>query len=145
MKTSWPVAELAVSSPITNPRRVENQRVAMVAPSTRAVRPVPNPTTMPHSRMSSQTRVMRRDRASPLPISASDDNVTLRTPNRLISAAANGPIRPNSSRRIARAPDISDVSQPNSRCNGSRSTAGAPTAPATTSMVRNVTATTTQP
>ena len=44
-----PVAELAVNMPTTRPRRATNQRVAMIAPSTRAVIPVPMPTTMPHS------------------------------------------------------------------------------------------------
>ena len=46
---------------------------------------------------------------------------------------------------MASADEISAVSQPNSRCSGRMSTPGAPTAPAVASMVRKVTAATTQP
>ena len=62
-----------------------------------------------------------------------------------MKAAANGPIRPNSTRRIARASEMSPVCQPNSRCSGPIITPGAPMAPAVASMVRKVVATTTQP
>jgi hypothetical protein len=62
-----------------------------------------------------------------------------------MNAAANGPMSPNSSNRIARAEEMAAVDQPNSRCSGSSNTPGAPTAPAVTSMVKKVAATTTQP
>jgi hypothetical protein len=54
-------------------------------------------------------------------------------------------MRPNSSNRTAMAEEMAAVDQPNSRCSGSSSTPGAPTAPAVTSIVRKVAATTTQP
>jgi hypothetical protein len=62
-----------------------------------------------------------------------------------MNAAANGPMSPNNSSRSARAEEIAAVDQPNSRCSGNSKTPGAPTAPAVTSMVRKVVATTTQP
>ena len=72
-------------------------------------------------------------------------SVIRRMPKRLISAAANGAISPNSTKRMPSAEGISAVSHPNSRSNGSISTPGAPTVPAVTSMVRNVTPAITQP
>ncbi len=51
--------------PTTRPRRCENHRVATVAPSTTAVSPVPNPTTMPHSTTSCQTRVIASEASMP--------------------------------------------------------------------------------
>ena len=68
-----------------------------------------------------------------------------RTPKRFISAAENGPIKPNSTRRTAKAVDMSEFRQPNSASSGRSMTPGAPSAPAVASMVRNVTAATTQP
>jgi hypothetical protein len=41
------VAELAVNKPSTRPRRRSNQRLAMTALITKAVMPVPRPTTTP--------------------------------------------------------------------------------------------------
>jgi hypothetical protein len=143
--TSCPVAELAVSRPTISPRRELNQRNETVAASTNAVKPVPTPTTSPHSNSSCQSWFMASDRANPLPIRPNAHSVTLRMPKRLMNAAANGPMSPNSTRRVARAEEIAAVDQPNSRCSGSSSTPGAPTAAAVTSMVRKVVATTTQP
>ncbi|MNW05236.1 hypothetical protein D3C71_2014540 [compost metagenome] len=57
-KTSWPVALLAVISPTTSPRRLSNQRVATVAPSTSAVMPVPTPSTTPQIATRCQSSVM---------------------------------------------------------------------------------------
>jgi hypothetical protein len=54
-------------------------------------------------------------------------------------------MRPNNNNRIAMADEMAAVDQPNSRCSGRSSTPGAPTAPAVTSIVRKVVATTTQP
>jgi len=48
-KTSWPVAVLAVSRPVTSPRFSVNHRFATAAPSTVAAMPEPAPTTTPHS------------------------------------------------------------------------------------------------
>src|SRR5437763_1386307 len=66
-------------------------------------------------------------------------------PNRLSNAAANGAISPNSASRINSAAEMAAVVQPNSFCSGRMKTPGAPAAPAETSAVTKVTATTTQP
>ena len=143
--TSCPVAELAESSPTTRPRRWVNQRVATVAASTMAVRPEPTPTTTPHNSTSCHTCVIASETMRPPTISAAAETMTRRSPKRFINAAANGPNRPKSRRRIANAVEICAFAQPNSCSNGTISTPGAPIAPAVTSMVRKVTPTTTQP
>jgi len=66
--------------PTTRPRRAENQRAAMVAPSTRAVSPVPKPTTKPHSNSSCHSCVMASDTAMPATTINSEASVTLRRP-----------------------------------------------------------------
>ena len=48
-KSSWPVALAAEKIPVTRPRWVTNQRFATIAPKTRAMAPVPVPTTRPQS------------------------------------------------------------------------------------------------
>ena len=78
--TSCPVATLAVRMPTTRPRRAENQRAAIVAPSTSAVMPVPRPITTPHSSISCQTCVMNSDATRPETTTSSADSVTLRRP-----------------------------------------------------------------
>jgi hypothetical protein len=88
---------------------------------------------------------MAKEPKMPAPIRRSAMLATRRMPKRLMKAAANGPIKPNSTRRMAKAEEISDVLQPNSSCRGPISTPGVPTAPAVTSMVRKVVAATTQP
>jgi hypothetical protein len=88
---------------------------------------------------------MKRETAKPKMIVPSA-MITMRlTPNRLRNTAANGAISPNSTNRSAIAEEISAVSQPNSFSSGTIRMPGAPSAPAVTSMVRNVTPTTTQP
>ena len=144
-KTSWPVAVLAVSRPTTRPRRAENQRVATVAPSTIAVSPVPMPTITPQSRKSCHSVVIHSEQKMPAPINVSATAATRLTPNRFMKAAANGPSSPKSTRRIAKADEMSDVDHPNSVCSGPIRTPGAPTAPAVTSIVRKVTLATTHP
>ncbi|MEH2589159.1 hypothetical protein V1273_002998 [Bradyrhizobium sp. AZCC 1721] len=62
-----------------------------------------------------------------------------------MSAAAKGAISPNRMKRIDSAEEISAVVQPNSFCNGTMKTPGAPTVPAEIRPVRKVTATITQP
>ena len=144
-KMSWPVAELAASMPITRPRRWLNQRVATVAASTIAVRPVPTPTTMPHRTMSCQTRVIVSEARKAVAINAQAAMITRRTPKRFMNAAANGPNNPYNRIRSASAEEICASLQPNSCSSGTISTPGVLIAAAVTSMVRKVTATTTQP
>ncbi len=144
-KTSCPVAVLAVSSPTTSPRRWANQRVATVAPRTRAIMPEPVPHSTPQSSRSCQTSVMANEAVMPATIRSSAAATTGRMPKRLSSAAAKGAIRPNSIRRTARAEEMSAVAQPNSCCRGTIITPGALSDPAVASMVRKVAATTAQP
>jgi hypothetical protein len=70
---------------------------------------------------------------------------TRRTPKRSISAAANGPVRPNRIRFTDTAAPIVPRLQPNSSSSGTISTPGVARKPAAASSVRNVTATTTHP
>ena len=63
--TSWPVAEPAVSTPLTRPRRATNHRLVMVATSAIDIDPVPTPTRTPQSITSCQASVMNT--VSPLP------------------------------------------------------------------------------
>ena len=56
-KRSWPVAVLAVSSPMASPRRATNHRFTTVAPSTSAAIPLPMPTITPHTSTSCHGRV----------------------------------------------------------------------------------------
>jgi hypothetical protein len=60
-------------------------------------------------------------------------------------AAAKGPIRPYSISRTANAKEMSELAQPNSRCNGSIITAAEPNAPAVASIVTKVIPATNQP
>ncbi len=138
------MALLAVIIPITNPRRVLNQRVATVAPSTNAVIPVPVPMITPQSSTNCQRLVIKNDPAIPVTINPKAKATILRSPKLFIIAAANGPSRPNSIIRTARAEEISALVQPNSACNGPISTPADPIAPAVASMVRKVTPATTQ-
>jgi hypothetical protein len=110
-----------------------------------AVSPVPTPSTTPHSMMSCHNCVMARETMRPAAISASAAIMTRLSPKRFMNAAANGPNNPNSRMRNASAVEMASLLQPNSCCSGTIITPGAPMAAAVTSMVRNVTATTTQP
>ena len=93
-KTNWPAAPPAVSTPITSPRRLTNHRFAMVAAKTSAIDPVPRPISTPQVSTSCQPAVTKT--VSPLPSATSTraQQVILRMPNRSISAAANGAVRP---------------------------------------------------
>lgn len=93
-RTSWPVAWPAVRTPITRPRRWTNQRVAMVAASTRAIEPVPAPMRTPQKTMSCQEAVISTLPAAPRATSSSAVVMTRRRPKRSISAAANGATSP---------------------------------------------------
>ena len=71
-----------------------NQRVAMVADSTVARKPVPEPTRKPHITMSCQGWRISEVEATPTPTSASAHSTERRMPNRSMTAAANGPMQP---------------------------------------------------
>ena len=135
---SWPVAALAVRIPMTSPRRDANQRLETTAPSTSAVMPLPSPSTTPHSTTRCQSCVTSPAISIPPPTSASATLTTARTPKRSISTAANGPIRPNSAKRSARAEEIWLVDQPNSCASGCSIAPGRPSAADMNSIVRKV-------
>ena len=67
-----------------------------------------------------------------------------RIPMLCISAAANGPIRPNRKMLMEIAAEIVAGLQPNARSSGTINTEGAARTPAVASMTRNITARTTQ-
>lgn len=92
--TSWPLAVLADSSPITSPRSESNQRVATVAPSASAVIPVPPPTTTPHNSTNCQLVCMSEVAATPTASSSSASTISRRNPSRLTKAALKGAISP---------------------------------------------------
>ncbi len=93
-KTSWPVAVLAVNTPMTTPRRSTNQRLTTVAARTSASVPLPSPTSRPQVSTSCQGVVMSDVAATLADSNASAAITTRRTPKYCISAAANGPISP---------------------------------------------------
>ena len=70
--------------------------------------------------------------------------VTARKPKRSMSAAANGPVRPNRTRLIETATEITARFQPNSFWSGTMSTLGAARKPAAPISAMNVTAATIQ-
>ena len=70
---------------------------------------------------------------------------TRRTPKRFITAAANGPIKPNSAMLTATANEIAVRFHPNSVSSGTISTPGVARTPAPTSRITKVTPATTHP
>ena len=78
-------------------------------------------------------------------MTASAVTITLRRPKRSISRAENGPIKPNSAKRMASAVEIWSTLQPNSRLRGFSSAPGRPSAADDDKAVRNVIAATIQP
>ena len=126
----------------------ENQRVATVAPSTSAVSPVPTPTTMPHSsdELPDLRHGQRARRARPRSSARAAAEHHAAQAEAVHERRRERAHQPEQQRGGAPAPiEICALSQPNSRCSGTIITPGAPTAPAVASMVRKVTATTTQP
>jgi hypothetical protein len=73
---------------------VTNQRVATIAPNTRATDPVAMPMTTPHSAESCQGAVITVVARQPTAISSSAPIAVRRTPTRSSSAAANGAASP---------------------------------------------------
>ena len=93
-KTSWPVELAALKTPTTTPRWRTNQRLAMIAPNTRASDPVPTPTAKPQSSHSCHGLVITRVRPEPTATRASATATTRRTPKRSMRAAAKGAVSP---------------------------------------------------
>ena len=80
--------------PVTRPRCRTNQRLATIAPNTRAIAPVPTPTGTPQRNHSCHASVITMVRPAPSETITSAAATTRRTPNRSISAAANGAVSP---------------------------------------------------
>ena len=93
-KSSCPVAFAAEKMPVTRPRWVWNQRLATIAPSTRAIAPVPMPMNTPQSSHSCHGCVISRVSALATPTTTSAVATVRRTPKRSMNAAANGAMRP---------------------------------------------------
>src|SRR5579883_1693093 len=144
-KTSWPVAVLAAKSPMTNPRLLTNQRLAIVALSTCAMQPVPIPTNRPQVRISCQGAVMNELDATAMTSSDSANSTVARTPKVCIAAPANGPMQPNRSKLSDIATEMVARSQPNASCRGTIKTPGVARTPADASRVTKTNPTTTHP
>ena len=71
-RSRWP----AVSTPITSPRRLTNQRLAMVAAKTSAIEPVPRPISTPQESTNCQPAVTKTVRPLPSATSTSAELVT---------------------------------------------------------------------
>lgn len=140
--TSCPVAEPAVSTPTTSPRLRTNHWSATVAAKTSAIDPVPRPIMTPHVARSIHGSMASTDSAAPPATSSSATVVTRRMPKRAMSAAANGAVRPNSTRFTVTASDSSVRLQPNSSSSGTMSALGAARKPAAPTSARNATAAT---
>ena len=93
-KSSWPVALAAEKIPVTRPRCVWNQRFATIAPRTRAIAPVPTPMSTPQSTHSCHGSVMKIVRPLARPTTTSAAVTVRRTPQRSMTAAANGAVSP---------------------------------------------------
>ena len=74
----------------------------------------------------------------PVATSTSALGTTRRNPNRASNAAANGPMRPNSSTLTETANPMSALLHPNSSCNGSSRTAGDARNPAASTSTTSV-------
>ena len=108
------------------------------------IAPVPAPTSTPHSRTSCQLAVIVTLSAEPLAIISSAPDNTGRTPNRSISAAANGAVSPNSVMLTDIASPTTPCDHPNSWCSGCIITPGTERKPAAPRIATKLTAATTQ-
>ena len=120
---------------MTRPRRATNQRLATVEAKTVAMQPDPTPTTTPHSRNSCHGSVMRVVPRAPRAITTSATTVTRRRPYFACRAAANGPMKPNSSRLMLTAMPTVARLHPNSSRSGSIRMPGVDRKPAAPSSV----------
>ena len=80
--------------PITSPCRARNQRAAIKAARYAPINPQLIPTTTPHSTTNCQGSCINGLAATANAVEQTASDMTRRTPNRSMSAAANGPIAP---------------------------------------------------
>ncbi len=116
----------------------------MVAPSTSVVTPVPSPTAMPQLKMSCHGSVISVLAATLAESRASARRMVRRMPICCISAAANGPISPNSTMLMEMAKEMVVRLQPNASSSGTMSTLGVARMPTPVSSVTKMTAATIQ-
>ena len=116
------MAFAAEKTPVTRPRWVWNHRFATIAPSTRAIAPVPMPMQTPHSSQSCHGCVIRVVSPLATPTTTRAAATVRRTPKRSMKAAANGAVSPYSTRLRLTAPEVTARDQPNSDSIGSSST-----------------------
>ena len=96
----------------------------------------------PHVNTNCHAWVTNTLRALPAATTTNAVDVTARIPKRSINAAANGAVRPNSTRLTPTASDSIDRGQPNSSCSGTINTLGAARNPAAPTRARKATAAT---
>ncbi len=89
-----PAAPAAVSTPVTRPCLALNQRPVTVVANAPAIEPLPRPTNTPQHSTSCQGSRISMVRPDPTEMVSSAQTTINRTPNRSISAAANGAVRP---------------------------------------------------
>ncbi len=142
--TNCPAALPAVRMPMTRPRLLANQVLAMVAANTRAMEPVPRPISSPQVSRICQDWFTKTVNADPSPMRHRASEVTFLMPKRSMRAAANGAVKPNKTRLMLTAKERIVVDQPNSSCNGTMSTPGAARKPAAPTSARKATAATIQ-
>ncbi len=130
--------------PVTRPRRATNHRLVTVATNASAIEPVPRPTSTPQHRISCHGWVMNTVRPLPAATRTSAAPTTRRSPNRSISAAANGAVSPYRMRLTEIAVEIVPRDQPNAACNGSINTPGVARKPAAPTVAIRVAAATIQ-
>ena len=143
--TSCPVAFAADSAPRTTPRRSSNHRVATTAASTIDVTPVPAPTSTPQHSTSCHSVRICVDIATDAARRAMAHRTTLFSPQRSITDAANGPMRPKRAMLTATAPEMTARLQPNSLSSGTKKRPGVARTPAVMSSTANVTSATIHP
>ena len=132
------MALAAESAPSTRPRRWSNHRVATIAASTIEVTPVPVPTSTPQSSIRCHSVRITVVSATEIASNATAARTTRRSPQRSITDAANGPMRPKSAMLIATASEMTARLQPNSASSGTISTPGVARTPAVTSRTTKV-------
>ena len=102
-----------------------NQRLATEAAKTRAIEPVPMPTTTPQSATKCHGLVIQIVASAPVPTVVNAVMTTLRIPKRSMSAAAKGAVNPKRSTFMEIASEIESRDQPNACSNGIIRTEGA--------------------
>ena len=135
----WQALRAQVRKSVAKPLLATNHRFAIVAAKTKAIEPVPTPTTTPHKPIKCHGFVIKIVENAPIPTVVSAVITTRRIPKRSINAAAKGAVRPNNRTLIATASEISSRDQPKDSSSGTIKTEGADLKPAVANRVKKVT------